>query len=70
MLARICDACGELLAGESCVQLTKRTIKTDQDNNQITTDNTMGEYCKPCLDNGFAIKDLLDYGINRDDSKS
>lgn len=58
MLARICDSCGDLLTENECIQLNKRTIKTNEDNHQ-NAHIVYGEYCKPCLDNGMALKDLL-----------
>ncbi len=67
MLTRICDGCGDLIIENTFVRLTKEIFETKLDNHQRVKP-IYGDYCNICLDNGMAIKDLLN-GIDGNDSK-
>ncbi len=63
MLTRRCDSCKSIIVNADFVQLTKRDLKTDLDNNQKVL-LTVGDYCETCISNGNAFKDLMGYGTH------
>lgn len=65
MLTRKCDACNSIIVESNFTQLTLKELKTELDNNQ-KVEIIIGDYCKVCLKNGNAFKDLT-HGINRTD---
>lgn len=59
MIARKCDSCKNVITKEEVIHLSKQKYKVNLDDHQ-KTEIICGDYCEECLENGNAIKDLLD----------
>lgn len=59
MMARICDACREIIKQDEVLHLFVSVIDPEEDEDQDAKEQAYGDFCDRCVGTGAAVASLL-----------